>query len=299
MEVNGLPQWLTRMTEELTSSNIWTYIVDGSLAFGDIADIAIITFVIYQLMKLTKDTRASQVLKGFAVILFAYWLSTALRLATISWLLDVMVKQSAIVLVVLFQPEIRRALEQIGRGGMLEKTFRASEDSENAAKLIEEITRALLNLSKRKVGALIVVERKTGLNDVLETGTRIDAVVSAELLENIFEPNTPLHDGALVVRGDRVAAAGCFLQLTEDLELSKELGTRHRAAIGITESTDALSLIVSEETGIISVAQQGKLTRYLDARQLKELLRGVYGAQPRSNGKLFGVIKKRRSAPRE
>ena len=179
------------------------------------------------------------------------------------------------VLVILFQPELRKALETMGRGTLLD-TKKRRDDSDAQEKIVSEIIQCLTNLSRRRVGALIVFERKTGLQDVIETGIPIDAQISAALLENIFEPNTPLHDGAVVVRGERVQAGACILTLTEGRGISHELGTRHRAAIGVSENTDAVVLIVSEETGIISMAKGGRLTRHLDAKSLKEILGGLY-----------------------
>ena len=190
------------------------------------------------------------------------------------------VNNGVVVLVILFQPELRKALEQMGRSMMMRDKKR-SDDSDENGRIITEIIQCLVNLSRRRVGALIVFEQKTGLQDVIETGISIDSQISSALLENIFEPNTPLHDGAVVIRGSRVMAAACILTLTEGQGISHELGTRHRAAIGVSETTDAVVLIVSEETGIISMAKGGRLTRHLDPKSLREILEGMYD-QPRS-----------------
>ena len=223
---------------------------------------------------LTRQTRASAVLKGFLLLIVASWVSDLFGLTALNWVLMSVLNNGAVVLVILFQPELRKALEQIGRGTLIETT---RGDSEGAGRLIvEEIIQCLLRLSKRKVGALIVFEQKVGLKDVIEGGTRLDATISAPLLENVFEPNTPLHDGAVIIQGERVAAAGCILNLSEGRGISRDLGTRHRAAIGISEMTDAVVLIVSEETGIISMAKGGKLTRHLDAGSLNQILSGMY-----------------------
>lgn len=243
----------------------------------DILDILIVAFLIYHLLMLTRQTRASAVLKGFLLLILASWVSDLLGLTALNWVLMSVLNNGAVVLVILFQPELRKALEQIGRGALLESTHR-DDEAENR-RIVEEITQCLLNLSRRRVGALIVFEQKVGLKDVSETGTTVDAQISSPLLENIFEPNTPLHDGAVVIRGSRVMAAACILPLTEGRGISRELGTRHRAAIGVSESTDAIVLIVSEETGIISMAKGGKLTRHMDAASLTQLLGGMY-AQP-------------------
>lgn len=240
---------------------------------SDIIDIIIVAFIVYELIMLTRQTRGSAVLKGLVLLLLIVGISDLLGLTALNWLLMTIVSNGAVVLVILFQPELRKALEQMGRGTVLDKNH---EDKSEEARIVDEVIRCLTNLSRRRVGALIVFEQKTGLQDVIETGISIDAQISSALLENIFEPNTPLHDGAVVIRGTRVMAGACILTLTEGAGISHELGTRHRAAIGISETTDAVVLIVSEETGIISMAREGKLTRHLDVKSLRELLTGMY-----------------------
>ena len=240
----------------------------------DIIDILIVAFLLYQLLMLTRQTRASAVLKGLLLLILASWISDLLGLTALNWVLLNVVNNGTVVLVILFQPELRKALEQIGRGALLESSH--LDDQEENRRIIEEIVLCLSNLSRRRVGALIVFERKTGLKDVIETGTAIDARISAPLLENIFEPNTPLHDGAVVIRGSRVMAGAYILTLSEGRGISRELGTRHRAAIGMSETTDAVVLIVSEETGIISMAKGGKLTRHLEAASLEQVLSTMY-----------------------
>lgn len=256
---------------------------------SDILDILVVTVIIYELIMLTRQTRGSAVLKGLILLLVVVGISDLLGLTALNWLLMSIVNNGALVLVILFQPEIRKALEQIGRGTSLEK--KRTDATDDNDRIINEIIHCLQNLSRRRVGALIVFEQKTGLKDVIETGITIDAQISSALLENIFEPNTPLHDGAVVVRGPRVMAGACILTLTEGRGISHELGTRHRAAIGVSETTDALVLIVSEETGIISMARGGKLTRHLDAKSLREILEGMYH-EPHK--KLFNVILNRK-----
>ena len=241
---------------------------------SDIIDILVVTVIIYELLMLTRQTRGSAVLKGLLLLLLIVGASNLLGLTTLNWLLMAVLKNGALVLVILFQPELRKALEQMGRGAIIDKKRREVPDDQEH--IITEIIQCLTDLSRRRVGALIVFERKTGLKDVIETGISIDAEISAALLENIFEPNTPLHDGAVVIRGPRVMAGACILTLTEGRGISHELGTRHRAAIGISETTDALVLIVSEETGIISMARGGKLTRHLDSKSLQEILGEMY-----------------------
>ncbi len=256
---------------------VWT--VFNRPALADFIDIAIVAFLLYQLMMLTKQTRASAVLKGVFVLLFASVLAGAFNLSALQWLLGRILEYGVLVLIILFQPELRKALEQLGNKAKVEGSSQ-SEKNFNT-RIIDEIAICLINLSRRKVGALIVFEQITGLNDIIETGTYLDAALTAPLLENIFEPNTPLHDGAVVVRKDRIMAAGCILSLSEGKEISRELGTRHRAALGVSESTDAVVLIVSEETGIISLARNGKLTRHLDAKTIKEYLKEIYDDEPK------------------
>lgn len=240
----------------------------------DIADIAIVAFVLYKMYFMIKDTRAIALLKGLVVLLLANLVSKWLGLNVIYWLLQKTMTVVLVALPIVFQPELRRALEQLGRGKLFGKsTFL---DEEEAANLINEITISVTALAQNKIGALIVLERETGLNDYVETGIKIDGLVSSEFLINIFIPNTPLHDGAAILRGNRVMAAGCLLPLTEDRSLNKELGTRHRAAIGISEQTDAVVVVVSEETGTVSVARGGRLDRYLDADALTEKLKPLF-----------------------
>ena len=241
---------------------------------NDLLDILIVAVLIYQMIMLTRDTRASEVLKGFLLLVGASLLSSFLGLTALTWVLKQILSNGALVLVVLFQPEIRRVLEQLGRGAKMEHF---QSDGEENQRIISEITQCLTSLSRRRVGALIVFERRTGLKDVMETGTRLDSTISAPLLENIFEPNTPLHDGAVIIRGTRIVSAACMLTtLSESNAITRDLGTRHRAAIGISETTDALVLIVSEETGVISMARDGKLTRHLDAKAIGEILSTMY-----------------------
>ena len=241
---------------------------------NDLLDILIVAVLIYQMIMLTRDTRASEVLKGFLLLVGASLLSSLLGLTALTWVLKQILSNGALVLVVLFQPEIRRVLEQLGRGAKMEHF---QSDGEENQRIISEITQCLTSLSRRRVGALIVFERRTGLKDVMETGTRLDSTISAPLLENIIEPNTPLHDGAVIIRGTRIVSAACMLTtLSESNAITRDLGTRHRAAIGISETTDALVLIVSEETGVISMARDGKLTRHLDAKAIGEILSTMY-----------------------
>ena len=259
------------MTTFLQTLETFFWNVLNRPGLSDIADILIVAIIIYELLMLTRDTRGSAVLKGLAMLLLIVGISNLFGLTALNWLLMSVVNNGALVLVILFQPELRKALEQIGRGARIE-TKRRDTDKDEATRIIDEIIRCLQDLSRRHVGALIVFEQKTGLQDIIENGIG--------LLENIFEPNTPLHDGAVVIRGERVMSAASILTLTEASGISHDLGTRHRAAIGVSETTDAIVLIVSEETGIISMAKGGKLTRHLDAKSLRTILEGIYVRKP-------------------
>ncbi|HHU68740.1 MAG TPA: TIGR00159 family protein [Thermoanaerobacterales bacterium] len=259
--------------------------------FRDLIDIAIVAYVSYKAIMLIKGTRAVQLIKGLVVLVISTKVSEWLGLYTINWLLRNTMTVGVIALLVVFQPELRRALEQLGRGRLFVTPF-FSFSEEEVNKMINEMARAVQVLASNKIGALIVIERETGLNDVIETGLEIGGKLTTELLLNIFIPNTPLHDGAVLIRNDKIMAAGCFLPLTENPNLSKELGTRHRAALGITEQSDAVSIIVSEETGVISVAVEGKLTRYLDIMTFKEMIKSLLYTKEQKQIPLFNWRKK-------
>ncbi len=242
----------------------------------DILDILIMAVIVYEILILLRNTRSSALLKGLFFLTVIAVGSSLMGLTSLNWLLSSILNNGALVLLVLFQPEIRKALETMGRSTLLSRRKGGAGDA-NRERIITEIIQTAVDLSRRKVGLLIAFERKTGLQDVIETGTMVDAEISAPLLENIFEPNTPLHDGAVVIRGERVQAAACIIQtLTEARGVSRELGTRHRAAIGLSENTDATVLIVSEETGTISIARGGELTRDLNAASLRKVLEEIY-----------------------
>ena len=244
----------------------------------NILDITLLTVLIYNLLKLVSYTRASSLFKGIVFILAMAMISDALEMNAVSWVLQQIISVGVVVLVIVFQPELRRVLEQLGRSKLARQLFGSQKRQRNAQmeQHVSEIVKALIDMSRKKIGALIVIERSTKLGDVIESGTVVDAEISSQLIENIFEPNTPLHDGAMIIRDERIAAAACILQLSDDYSISRELGTRHRAAIGSTEATDAVALIVSEETGIISMTREGKLTRYLDSKSLNILLHELF-----------------------
>ena len=250
----------------------------NTLRFLDIIDIAIVAVCIYKLYMMIKETRAEQLVKGLVIIFIFVKISDSLKLYTVNWVLENMMTALSIMIIVVFQPELRKILETIGRSNILTKSF-ADIRGEKVDKCVEEIVHAVFSLSRQKIGALIIFERSTGLGDVVETGTVLNSAISSELLINIFIPNTPLHDGAVVIKNDTIKAAACFLPLSTEQSISKELGTRHRAAIGMSEKSDCLALIVSEETGGISIAEHGKINRYVDEPTLTKILTKLYNDQ--------------------
>ena len=238
------------------------------LGIIDIIDILIVAVIVYELLLLTRHTRGSALLKGLFLLLVIVLVSNMLKLTSLNWLLMAVLQNGALVLVILFQPELRKMLERMGRSRIITKSNKWTLDDDNGL-IINEIVQTVVDLSRRRVGALIVFERKTGLQDVIETGTLLNAEISAPLLENIFEPNTPLPD-------EQIMAAACILPLAEASGVSRELGTRHRAAVGITENTDAAVIVVSEETGIVSLATDGSLKRPFTVDELRAFLNGLY-----------------------
>lgn len=239
--------------------------------FRSLLDIFIVAYIFYRLLGLIQGTRAVQLLKGLMFLLVFSVLVSYLHLDMVNWLLEKLWIIFAITLPIVFQPELRRILEQLGKGGFF-KTSNGSVDPESYQTIIKEISDAVAILSRNRVGALIIISRETGIEEYLESGIAVDSLVSAELLINTFIPNTPLHDGALVIKDGRIYKAACFLPLSNNPELPKELGTRHRAGLGITEVSDVLSIIVSEETGSVTLGREGHLLRFLDAQSLKEVL---------------------------
>jgi diadenylate cyclase len=258
-------------------SEIFNNIISG-VGITDVIDVAIVAFVIYKVLGFIRETRALQLVKGLLILVLITVLSDQFNLYTLNWILRNTLQLGVIALVIVFQPELRRALEYVGRSKFITPQF-AQMDKERVKVITAAIIKAVDYFSSNKIGALIIMERETILNDIAETGTKIDAEISTELLGNIFYVGAPLHDGATIVRGDRVFAAGCVLPLTQSKTLSKELGTRHRAGIGITENSDAIAIIVSEETGIISVAVDGKLSRFLDIKTVEKTLLNIYLSQ--------------------
>jgi len=253
----------------------------GTGAIRSGADILLVAFLIYRLMMLAKGTRAWQIIYGllffFAMLVF----SAYAHLSALSWLLQQMLLLGPVAIVILFYPELRHALEEVGRLGFWGKGF-TGLDREDLSAMVTEIVRAAESLSDKKIGALMVLERETGLTNVIEGGTPINAIVTAELLGTLFYPGSPLHDGAAVIRRDRVVAAGCTLPLSDNREVAgMQVHTRHKAALGITEESDALVVVVSEETGIISLAFEGKMARGLRDDSLRDRLIQEYTGQDR------------------
>ncbi|MDO4546143.1 MAG: diadenylate cyclase CdaA [Bacillota bacterium] len=249
--------------------------VFSGISITDIIDILIVAFVVYKLLGLIKQTRAEQLLKGVLLLIVATFVSDFLNLHTISWLLKGIVALGAVAILVVFQPELRRALEFMGRKKIVKAPLGQME-KEKGKQITGHIVRAVESFSKDRVGALIVFERETALSDIIESGTIVDAELSEELLGNIFYEGAPLHDGAVIIREGRVYAAGCVLPLTHNNTIGTELGTRHRAGIGITENSDALTIIVSEESGIISMASDGQLSRFLDIKTVEKKILAMY-----------------------
>lgn len=239
---------------------------------ADVFDILIVMFLIYEILNFSKSRTAGKIIKAVVVLLVISYLSGVLQLNTLNFLVSNAIEIGLIALVVVFQPELRRGMERLG-GGSLKSLFVAKVQEGDTEKTIEHTVQACRTMSRQKVGALIVFEREHNLEEYFKTGTVVDATVSTELLKNVFFPKAALHDGAVIIRKDRLAAAGCVLPLTDNVNLSRDLGTRHRAAIGISEHSDAVVVVVSEETGVISVAMAGNLKRYLTADSLTKLLK--------------------------
>lgn len=244
----------------------------------DVLDIVIVAYLVYKILGFIQETRAQQLVRGLVVLGIVFFLSDFLNLYLLNWLLRNFVTMGLFALIVLFQPELRRGLEQLGRRNIVSGQFR-SLDKENAIEVVKEIVAAVDDFSATRTGALIVFERETMLNDIIETGTIVDARISVRLLGNLFYEGSPLHDGAVIIRGDRIHAASCVLPLTEKKNIGRNLGTRHRSGLGVSEVSDALVIVVSEETGVISVAENGNFRRFMDLKSVEKILLGVYMPQ--------------------
>ena len=263
----------------------------------DIVEILIIAFLLYHILVWFKTTRAWTLFKGILVILVFILLAAIFQMNTILWIADKTINVGIIAILVIFQPEMRKALEQLGRKRFISTLF-SFDNGKNTVeryseRTVNEMVKACYEMGKVKTGALIVIENDVQLGEYERTGIELDSILSSQLLINIFEHNTPLHDGAVIVRGNRVVAATCYLPLSDNMELSKQLGTRHRAGVGISEATDSLTIIVSEETGQVSVARGGELSRGLNSKQLREVLVSAQNKKVVDNGKLRNLLKGR------
>ena len=253
-----------------------SFFTNAFSGFGitDAVDIILVTFVVYYLLKLVLETRAEQIIKGILVLVAVTIISGALNLHTLNWMCKGALALGAVAVLIVLQPELRRALEFMGRGRIISGLGQG--DKENSKRIVSAIVNTVDEFSSDRTGALIVFERQTMLEDYAETGTVLNARITEQLLGNLFYEGSPLHDGAIIISGTNIYAAGCVLPLSKNQNISKDLGTRHRAGIGITENSDAVVLIVSEETGIISMAEDGKLERFLDKKTVEKKLLDMY-----------------------
>ena len=260
----------------------------------DIIEIGLISFFVYQFMAWIKFTRAYTLLKGILIVLGFILIAYIFKMNTILWIFRNLANVLVIGVIVIFQPELRRALEQLGQKKIVSTIIPFDTGKEVQERFNDnELVKACFDMGEVKTGALIVIEEEIRLDEYVRTGINIDGILTSQLLINIFEHNTPLHDGAVIVRGNRVVAATCYLPLSDNMELSKQLGTRHRAGVGISEATDSLTIIVSEETGQVSVAQGGELSRGLNSKQLREVLVAAQNKKVVDNSKLRNLLKGR------
>lgn len=270
---------------------------------GDILEILIIAFLVYYILAWMKTTRAWQLLKGLIVICIVLLLAYIMDMSTILWLAENLLSFAVIAIVVVMQPELRHALEQLGKKNFLPTGMFSDaskrEQEHFSEKTINEIVKASFEMGRARTGALIVIEQNESLRDYERTGIEVDGIVTSQLLINIFEHNTPLHDGAVIVRGNRITSATCYLPLSDNLDLSKELGTRHRAGVGVSEATDSLTVIVSEETGKVSVAYEGQIERGFDSDGLKARLQQVLNKQDEEKTRGKHIWKGRSKAKNE
>lgn len=260
-----------------------------TIRITDVIDVLVMTFILYKLILLVKETRALQLANGLLIIFIFSKIAQGLRLYTVNWLISNIFTAGMILIVVVFQPELRRLFEKLGKTNNIFKSLSKFKDNIVDYK-IDDIIGAVASLSRQKIGALIVIEQENGLKDIVETGTSLGAEISSELLISLFFPKSPLHDGAVVIKEDKILAAGCFLPLSENYTISKELGTRHRAGIGMSEKSDAFIIIVSEETGVISTVHNNQLSRNIDPETLREILNKLYlDEEAQANKEVEGV----------
>ncbi len=263
-----------------------------SIKVTDVIDIVIVAYLLYELLNFIRETRAQQLFRGILLIVAVFVISEVLDLSLLNWLLTRLITVGLIAIVILFQPEIRRALEQIGRRGFFAGRI-LNISKEEAYQTVNVIVDAVDEFSASRTGALMAIEQETMLNDIIETGVVIDAVISVRLLGNLFYEGSPLHDGAVIIRGDKVYAASCVLPLTSRANIGKNLGTRHRAGVGLSEVSDAFVIIVSEETGAISVAQNGVMKRFLDLKSLEKMLLDIYIEQKEGKTPFERLLKRK------
>lgn len=265
---------MNMLLERLSSYFLPVSLHGLNVRWEDVVEILIISFLVYEIMAWVRHTKVWLLMKGIIIILVFIFLAIIFRMNTIIWIVENVLSLAVIAIIVILQPELRRALEELGRKNFITGflSFEKTVSERFSDKTVNELVKASFEMGKVKTGALIVIEQNVHLTEYERTGIEVDGLISNQLIVNIFEHNTPLHDGAVIVRGNRIVSATCYLPLSDNMEISKELGTRHRAAVGISEVSDALTIVVSEETGNVSVTYEGKLYRNLDASQLKEKL---------------------------
>ena len=286
-----IPEWMDQYVSMAALNITWS----------DVVEILILAFIIYHVMIWIKSTRAWSLMKGSAVLFALLILAYVFHMNTILWIFSNLASTLIVGVIVIFQPELRKALEQIGSQNVLTTLFSTDDTKKNedfSEKTIAELVRACFEMGKVKTGALIVIERGTPLGEIERTGIEVDGIVTSQLLINIFEHNTPLHDGAVVIRGNRVTAATCYLPLSDNMDISKALGTRHRAAVGVSEATDSVTLVVSEETGRVSVAVSGRLKSVKDGDELRDILSVLVKRETENTGR-FRIWKGRRRNERK
>ena len=242
----------------------------------DALDIAIVSYIVYKMIGFIRETRAMQLIRGLVIIIVAFFVSDIFNLYQLNWLLKSLFTMGLFAVVVLFQPELRRALEQVGRKNLMNTNSFRNIDKNKAVETVDSLVSAIDDFSATRTGALIAIERETMLNDIIETGVVVDAEISIRLLGNLFYEGSPLHDGGVIIRGARIHAASCVFPLTEKKNIGRNLGTRHRAGVGLSEVCDALIIIVSEETGVVSIAEDGKIRRFVDLKTIEKMLLNMY-----------------------
>ena len=242
----------------------------------DALDIAIVSYIVYKMIGFIRETRAMQLIRGLVIIIVAFFVSDIFNLYLLNWLLKSLFTMGLFAVVVLFQPELRRALEQVGRKNLMNTNSFRNIDKNKAVETVDALVSAIDDFSATRTGALIAIERETMLNDIIETGVVVDAEISIRLLGNLFYEGSPLHDGGVIIRGARIHAASCVFPLTEKKNIGRNLGTRHRAGVGLSEVCDALIIIVSEETGVVSIAEDGQIRRFVDLKTIEKMLLNMY-----------------------